>query len=408
MTSISVTPAARQRFAGSPRTGEADLNALLAEDLASARERRQTAYDRLTRPHGERILLFGAGGLGRRTLDGLRAKGIEPVAFIDTYKAGGTLDGVPVLSPDEAARRHGTSAAFVVTIWRAGRGPLFGDIRDQLVRLGCQRVVSFLSLYWKYPEVFLPYYGLDVPEVYLRNAEHLRECHEAFADPASRQEFYGQLRWRILGDFDAVRQAHSYTPYIDTGLFRHRDNEVFVDCGAFTGDTIQSFLGERSNVFGHIVGFEPDPANYRKLQETTGGLPPLVRSKIDIYSYAVSKEKQTLRFDAEGLASSRVCDQGQLEVQAIRLDHFLKRPPTLLKMDIEGAEYDALLGAQDSIRRFGPVLGICIYHLPEDLWRIPLLMRSLRPDYRLFLRSHDDQGWDLVAYAVPADRLPES
>src|SRR5262245_5021241 len=143
-----------------------ELKALLAEDLAAAQERRLSHYDRMTQPHGGRILLFGAGGLGRRTLAGLRAVGIEPLAFIDTYKAGGVVDGVKVIGPDEAASLYGESAAFVVTIWRAGRGPLFQDIRSQLTRLGCQRVVSFLSLYWKHPEVFLPYFGLDVPEVF--------------------------------------------------------------------------------------------------------------------------------------------------------------------------------------------------------------------------------------------------
>src|SRR5262249_45138707 len=152
------------------------------------------------------------------------------------------------------------------------------------------RVVSFLSLYWKHPDVFLPYYGLDVPEVYLRDAAAIRACFDLWADAFSKQEYCAQLRWRLQGDFQAVSKAASYTPYVHTGLFRNLDEEFFVDCGAFTGDTIQSFLEERGGVFGGILGFEPDPANYRKLQNSTANLPPEARARSNVFPYAVSDD----------------------------------------------------------------------------------------------------------------------
>jgi hypothetical protein len=73
-------------------------------------------------------------------------------------------------------------------------------------------------------------------------------------------------------------------------------------------------------------------------------------------------------------------------------------------MDIEGAEPDALRGAATLIREKSPLLAISCYHQQDHLWSIPLLIQSLNPDYRFYLRPHDLEGWDLVCYAIPNQR----
>ena len=79
--------------------------------------------------------------------------------------------------------------------------------------------------------------------------------------------------------------------------------------------------------------------------------------------------------------------------------------PTFIKLDIEGFEIDALRGGRETIRRHGPVIAVCVYHFQDHLWKIPLLLREWRNDYALFLRPHNEEGWDLVCYAVPRGRL---
>lgn len=74
-------------------------------------------------------------------------------------------------------------------------------------------------------------------------------------------------------------------------------------------------------------------------------------------------------------------------------------------MDIEGSELDALAGARNIIRKGMPILTICLYHRYDDLWRIPLFINSLAGEYRLFLRPHEIEGWQLVCYAIPSHRL---
>jgi hypothetical protein len=74
-------------------------------------------------------------------------------------------------------------------------------------------------------------------------------------------------------------------------------------------------------------------------------------------------------------------------------------------MDIEGAEVEALNGARNLIARHHPILSICLYHRQSDLWRIPLIIHSMYPGYCFYLRSHEEDGWQTVAYAVPPERL---
>ena len=80
----------------------------------------------------------------------------------------------------------------------------------------------------------------------------------------------------------------------------------------------------------------------------------------------------------------------------------------MIKMDIEGAEYDALLGARKVIERDKPILAICVYHTQNDIWRIPLLIREMLPEHKLYLRAYEGDGFQTVAFAVPPHRTLNS
>ena len=145
---------------------------------------------------------------------------------------------------------------------------------------------------------------------------------------------------------------------------------------------------------------------------STGSRPPwrafedLTRAKIHAYRLAAGQRAGLARFNASADEGSALSDRGSIQVECVTLDDFLAAAqPTYIKMDIEGAEPAALAGAAAVIAKHAPLLAICLYHAQDHLWRIPLFLRSLRPDYHLFLRPHQTDGWQLVCYAVPARRL---
>jgi len=181
-------------------------------------------------------------------------------------------------------------------------------------------------------------------------------------------------------------------------------DEIFIDCGAYDGDTIKDFLAKTNENFLSIQAFEPDPLNFEKLSEFVNSLS--FKEKIILYQKAVGARFETLNFSNTGTTSSTISTGGQTKVESVPLDDILKKcDPTFIKMDIEGAEIDALLGAKKTIQKSLPVLAICVYHQQNHLWKIPLLIKSFSQEYRLFLRAHQEEGWDLVCYAIPANRL---
>jgi FkbM family methyltransferase len=378
------------------------LESLLSEPVASVLEKERTAFDcELAKSEG-RLVLVGAGNLGRRALSCLRSAGITPLAFTDNGRDlwGTEVDNVPILSPEVAAERFGRSALFVVTIWSPGHR--YADTRQRLLGLGCRNVICATRLRWKFADQLLPDYCQDLPHKVYEQASSVLEAASLMADDFSREQYLHQVRWRALGDFGELSppQPHQYFP---DGLFRLLPREVFIDCGAYDGITIRRFL-KRSREFLRIYAIDADPSNYKQLVRTISALPD--RDRIESHYLAVGAKHDRVRFQSTGTVQAAVSSNGDIEVEQVPLDDLLKgAEPTFIKMDIEGAELGALEGARHLIRQSQPLLAVCVYHTPSDLWRIPLKIHELAPRHALYLRPHVEDGWDLVCYAIPPERV---
>lgn len=386
----------------------AAMNGLLSEPMDSTFRREQTEFDRLVHPFENAFVLFGAGNLGRMIRAKLHSLGIEPLAFTDNNPKlwGSIIDGIPVLCPLDAASQFGSSAAFLVAIWGVGSRDRMATRVRQLRELGCHNVIPFLPLFWKYPDLFLPYHVIDQPHKVRQEADLVQAAWQLWADEFSRCEYVAQVKWRLWGDFNSMADPAPQTIYFPQDLFTLGPREVFVDCGAFNGDTVACFLGAVGSQFDKIFAFEPDPANFSSLRCFIAALEPAVRERIFARQNAIGAAPGKVRFSALGSDGSALDANGETEVDGVCLDEVLPgdTSPTHIKMDIEGAELDALLGSRAVIGRHAPILAICSYHRQSDLWRIPLLIHSINPDYRLYLRPHLIEGWDVVCYAVPPKR----
>ncbi|MDQ3949753.1 MAG: FkbM family methyltransferase [Gemmatimonadota bacterium] len=389
-----------------------ELRALLAESEAAACARRARAWAlalraRLGVGEDSPVVLFGAGRLGRRMARALRCVGAKAVAFADNGRArwGETVEGLPVLSPNEAVARFGATHPFVVSIWSPGHR--FVETAAQLEALGCACVAPFQLLVWRYPDALLPHFFFDLPERILARRGELARSFGLLGDDRSRAEFVAQLRWRLRLDAAGLPEPAGAQAYWDRTILAPADGELFVDCGAFDGDTVTAFLHAHQNRFGGIVAYEPDAGTLRKLQATVEALAPDVRGRIVVRHAAVAAQQGVARFDADGAMHSSISETGTVEVPAVTLDAELAgRRPTFVKMDIEGAELAALRGAARVVREARPVLAICVDHRPEDLWAIPALITELVPDYVHAFRSHGTEGFDTIWYGVPPERRP--
>lgn len=225
--------------------------------------------------------------------------------------------------------------------------------------------------------------------------DEVEVAYAALADDESRRLMVALLDQRLNGNPDALPPPETDTHYLPHGLPRPQSPIRYVDCGAYTGDTIRSFL-RNGLEFEQIAAFEPDPAHYPRLVRTIASLRALA------FPCGVWDEMTQLRFSSDDSAS-HIDDAGEIMVQAVALDQALPNfAPTLIKMDIEGAEDRALLGARKTIEAHRPQLAISIYHKPRDLWELMLLVHGWDLGYRFHLRTHCHNGFETVLYGYPS------
>ena len=177
-----------------------------------------------------------------------------------------------------------------------------------------------------------------------------------------------------------------YEDYFDLDIVRCGPDEVMVDLGAYTGDTVLSYLRNYGDdCYRRIYCYEITPANYEKLRTK---LAPYRDIDCRLKGVSDAEGRMKLLGNAADSANRLSDEAGEGEVVVTTLDADIEEPVTLIKADIEGFEQRALAGARQHILNDHPKLLISVYHSNEDLWRIPRYIKEISRDYSLYLRHH--------------------
>jgi len=378
------------------------LESLFRLDAEARIREAGSPFDAMVDGGSRPLVLFGAGQMGRAVHRALRGKPVKVIAFADNNPDwwGLSIGGVPVLSPIEAAETHGREAVFVIT-FQAGAEVLQAQ-EDKLTGMGIQRICPFPYLLRRWPETCG--WPPGAPAFYLEHRSELEAVYRLFSDEASRQQFLGHLRWRLIRDLEALPEGSPRDQYFCPGLVPLRPDECFVDGGAFDGDTLRSFLRDRGEAFGRVHAFEPDPASHTALRAFVAGLTPAIRSRIHTYGAALAARAGTVHIEAQGDHLSTLGEYG-VPVPSLCVDGLLQDlPVSFIKLDLEGAERGALEGCRETLRMHRPLVAVAVYHHPGDLFELPLMLEGLCRNYRFHLRTHNRFGLDAVFYAIPEER----
>lgn len=349
------------------------------------------------------VLIFGAARMGRVFLANLKKNEIPVLGFIDNNKKiqGSKIDGVKVISFREAQSKYRLHPVLIASLLYET------EIYNLLRKANFKNVYPLVYLNLINPDIFVsPEYHDTFNSLFVnKNQKDILTLFSLLSDKKSEKVFYDLFLFRLTTEKIYIHKAESSKKlFFEKDVMPLSNNEVFVDCGAYNGDSVESFIKSVSGKFNKIYSFEPDKENFKNLNEK---IKKNTWENIITVKKGVFNKNGKVSFNGAGTVDARISTKESVElakstIEVITIDSYFKskEPPTLIKMDIEGAEIEALLGAKKTIKKYKPKLAISSYHRSTDLWKIPLLIKSMNKDYKIYFRHYSNELPDTICYAI--------
>ncbi len=189
------------------------------------------------------------------------------------------------------------------------------------------------------------------------------------------------------------------------GVIGCSEGDFVIDAGGCYGDTALYF-SHLAGQTGRVASFEFLPQNLSVFRKNLELNPTLART-IRVYENPVWAESGNELFVSGSGPGTKVTEnkvtQDATSVSTLKIDDVVGTADfpkvDFIKMDIEGAEQQALRGAEECIRRFKPKLAITVYHSLEDFWEIPRWIDGLGLGYKFYLRHFTIHSEETVLFA---------
>lgn len=336
------------------------------------------------------IYIFGANTIGKQVYSECTRSKIKVLGFVDNdlNKQKTTLYGLPIFGPS-----HLCANRDVIIL---ASGNYSYDIYKHLESLSFEYIQNLSEFFYACdcPTQPEPFFHHDL--WYNRMRYHV--LYLMLADSASRKVLEAIIQHRQ--DFELLPLAQicdkQNLQWFDKTFFIPNPDHVFVDGGGFDGDTALSFISVNGNDYRAIHVFEVDSSLVDKATENLKDY-----DRTYIYNCGLSNKKGTLLFDRTGFMDGHFSEEDGVPVRIDSVDNMINNKITFLKLDIEGAEENAIAGAADHISKNSPLLSIAVYHRAKDLWAIPSQILSINSDYLLYLRHYTQVAYETVLYGLP-------
>ena len=225
--------------------------------------------------------------------------------------------------------------------------------------------------------------------------DRVKELYGMLSDDLSKKVLNGVLSFKVTGDISFLTPVFSDPANDLLSIIKPNKSDSYADLGAYNGDTAQRFI-QLAGGYEHIYVFEPDKKSFRKCLERMKKL-----DNITFINSAAWNSDGNIGFSQTASRQSMISESGEM-ISARSLDSVLNgKGCSVIKYDVEGAEYEAILGSEQTIRSFVPRLAVSVYHRPYDIIDLPVLISQLDMGYRLYLRQAPYfPAWDTMLYAV--------
>ena len=341
----------------------------------------------------DKVIIFGTGGNLLLSLKFLKKNNLD-VAYLsdNNVELHNTLvNNIKVISPEEI--KNYDFPVLIISMYAS-------DIAKQLKDLKIKEYYDFSYVFdydrWK------EHFNIKLLE---ENVQKINEVLDLLEDEESKMVFNSLIKYRQTSNPIYIKKAN-YIDYFHP-LVSPKENDLIIDGGAWQGDSCIEF-NNRLNNNCKIYSFEPDFKNYSILVQNTKLYDNVIAIKFGLFD-----RKKTLYFQESefvaGLGHRVVDYETSVKIEVVDLDTISKtwidnegneEIIDFIKMDIEGSEVKAILGAERILKNQKPKLAICIYHLYDDLWEIPLLIRKINSSYKFYMGHHAQNFAETVIYAI--------
>ena len=338
------------------------------------------------------LYILGPGANGSKIASVCAKHNIKVCGFIDESepRTKSQWVGLPVYGPDNVPS---DLRYVIVSVFNPRVG--FSEICE---RRGWPRdiAISVHEFAGAYTEEFLPFYFIGSAQRYYREQDDYRWLFSRLENQESKAILSAHLNLKLHYEFNSLgAELKTDAPPAEWGEF------IFVDAGAFDGDTLAPFLENHYDRVIKAIALEPDRSNFARLEDRVRNLPAHIRNKVSAQNVAVSDTLGSFAFEAFGNQGSRLSSEGADLIRTITLDKLLEcvDHPCLIKIDVEGAEEKALIGAAERMSRGKVALAVSLYHKPEDLIKVPKLIHSYCPSAKFYITNCGKDGADLMLVA---------
>ncbi|WP_018887610.1 FkbM family methyltransferase [Paenibacillus massiliensis] len=340
------------------------------------------------------IILLGSGIIGEFYLSYIKEIEMDvEILFCDNdpIKWGTYINGILVISFEELIQRYRDSY-FIISSFN-----YYDELNTQLSNYALEPLVKL-----KKNEIFVDDYDFyfkfkNYKKVIENNLLKFKQVYDLLEDEESRRIFIDRINYCISLNSNFLAPLRSQSPqYFEEGIISLNDDEIFIDGGGCIGETVKEFVDQTGGQYRKIYSLEPETVKHKEYSKRV-----FMDEKIEIVPMGLWNKRSKLKFVGRNSGTSSISPNGNMEVDVISIDELLHgSEATFIKMDIEGSEMKALIGAQNTIETYRPKLGICIYHEPLDIVDIPLYIKGLVPEYKIYMRHYNYGSSETVCYAI--------
>lgn len=377
----------------------------------------------------KKVVIFCAGNRCMEILRDYFCYPFPDIAFVcdnDSRKWGDKLFNIEICAPDKLKNEADDYVVLIAVYDNFILKRIMRQLEDMGVRdYYPASILMFANQIERFTTDGAPkYHEMNTFKVIGSHMEEIGSVRAMLEDDKSKwiyDQFIEKVKYNIKDYSDIADDLYEH--YFSDEIFKYKQDEILVDGGAFDGDDtiwFDGLLSQQGMRLKHSYCFEPDTNNfgntYRNLekhyqtkaeldeQRQTAKAEMFTVLKAGLYERACG-----IGFCEYGAHSSRFteADSGSW-VDAVKLDDVAANEKvSFIKFDLEGADIPALKGSEQTIKRWKPKLALSIYHNIEDLWEIPLMVKRMLPEYRLFVRHHTIFLWDKILYAAIEEDLAQ-